>query len=180
MSELKQKYQKEIAPKLTKEFGFKNVLAAPRVAKVVVSIGLGEGAQDKGVIETATQNLAMITGQKAKVTRARQSIAGFKLRAGDPIGVMTTLRNKRMYDFLEKLFKIVLPRVRDFQGLSCRSFDSRGNYSLGLKEQIVFPEIDYGKVVKIRGLEITVVTNAKNDEKAKRLLELMGMPFGKV
>lgn len=180
MSSLKQKYQEEVAPKLAKELSLKNILAVPRVVKVVVSMGLGEGAQDKSVIETAAQDLAVVTGQKAKVTRARQSIAEFKLRAGDPIGLMVILRDKRMYDFLEKLFKIALPRVRDFQGVSLRSFDGRGNYSLGLKEQIVFPEIDYGKVTKVRGLEVTIVTDAKDDEKARRLLELMGMPFPKM
>lgn len=180
MPSLKQKYQKEIVPKLAKKFGLKNILAAPRVVKVVVSIGLGEGIQDKGVIEAALQNLAVITGQKPKLTQARQSIAGFKLRAGDSIGAAVTLRDKRMYDFLEKLFKIVLPRVRDFQGLPLKSFDGRGNYSLGLREQIVFPEIDYSKVVKVKGLEITMVTNTDDDKKAEKLLELMGMPFEKV
>lgn len=179
MSSLKQKYQKEIAPRLAREFGLKNILAVPRVIKVVVSVGLGEAVQDKSVIEIVTRDLAVITGQKPKVTRARRSEAAFKLRAGDPIGLMVTLRGERTYGFLEKLFKIVLPRVRDFQGVALKGFDGQGNYSLGLKEQIVFPEIDYGKVTKIRGLEITIVTNTGDDEKAKGLLELMGMPFEK-
>lgn len=179
MSEFKQKYQQKIAPSLAKEFGLKNILSVPKVVKVVINMGLGEGAQDKSVIENASQELAVITGQKPRVARARQSIAGFKLREGDPIGLMVTLRGKRMYDFLEKLFKIVFPRVRDFRGVPLKSFDGQGNYSLGLAEQIVFPEIDYGKVAKSRGLEITVVTNAKDDQKAKKLLELLGMPFEK-
>lgn len=179
MSDLKQKYQKEIAPILVKKLKLKNLLAVPRVTKVVVSMGVGEGAQDKSLIESATSELAVITGQKPKVTRARKAEAGFKLRAGDPIGLMVTLRGKRMYDFLEKLFKIVLPRVRDFRGVSLKSFDGQGNYNLGLREQFVFPEIDYGKVVKAKGLQITVITNAGDNERAKMLLELLGMPFQK-
>lgn len=179
MSGLKQKYQKEVAPQLVKEFDQKNVLAAPRIIKVIVAVGLGEGAQDKGVFKTVSEELAVITGQKPKITRAKQSIAGFRLRAGDPIGLMVSLRGERMYDFLQKLFGIVLPRVRDFRGVSLKSFDGQGNYSLGLREHIVFPEIDYGRVKKIRGLEVTVVTNVGDDKKAKRLLELLGMPFEK-
>lgn len=179
MSELKKRYQEEIVPKLAKELGLKNILAVPRVIKVVINIGLGEGAQDKNIIKTTSQELAVFAGQRPKVARARKSIAGFKLRAGDPIGVMATLRGTRMYDFLEKLLKIVLPRVRDFQGVPLKSFDGRGNYNLGLAEQLVFPEIDYGKVARTRGLEITIVTNAGDDQKAQRLLELLGMPFEK-
>jgi large subunit ribosomal protein L5 len=176
---LKEKYLKEIVPQLAKEMGLKNRLAVPKVEKVVVNMGIGEGSRDKGVIEPASQDLAVITGQKPKVARARKAEAGFKLRAGAPIGLVVTLRGKRMYDFLEKLFKIVLPRLRDFQGVSAKSFDGRGNYNLGIGEQTVFPEIDYAKVDKTRGLEITIVTGAADDQKAKRLLELLGMPFEK-
>ena len=151
-----------------------------RVEKVVINIGLGEGAHDKNVIEAASRDLTAITGQKPVVRRARIAISGFKIRKGDPIGLKVTLRGKRMKDFLTKLFTIVLPRLRDFQGVSLKSFDGRGNYSLGIPEQIVFPEIDYSKIDKIRGLEITIVTNTRSDEKAKELLESMGMPFEKV
>jgi large subunit ribosomal protein L5 len=176
---LQEKYRQEIRPKLAKEFGLKNVLAVPLVEKVVVSMGLGEAIQDKNLIEKATEDLKAITGQKPKVTKARMSVAGFKIKKGDSIGLMTTLRREKMYSFLEKLFKIVLPRVRDFHGVSNLSFDGRGNYNLGLVEQIVFPEIDYAKVDKIRGLQITIVTNTQDDQKAKRLLEELGMPFEK-
>lgn len=150
-----------------------------RVEKVVVNIGLGEGAHDKNAIETASRDLMAITGQKPVVRRARVAVSGFKIRKGDPIGLKATLRGKRTRDFLKKLFTIVLPRLRDFQGVSLKSFDGRGNYSLGISEQIVFPEIDYSKIDKIRGLEITIVTNTRSDEKAKELLESMGMPFEK-
>lgn len=150
-----------------------------KIEKVVVNIGLGEGAHDKKVIEAATQDLMVITGQKPAVRLARRAVAGFKLRKGDPIGLMVTLRGKRMRDFLKKLLTIVLPRIRDFQGVSEKSFDGRGNYSLGVTEQIVFPEIDYAKVDKVRGLEITLVTNAGSDEKAKEFFKKMGMPFVK-
>lgn len=179
ITNLKEKYQKEIAPKLAKELGLANVLAVPKMEKIVVNIGLGEASQDKKILEAAKEDMAIVTGQRPKVAVARQSIAGFKLRKGQPIGLMVTLRGQRMYDFFEKLVKIVLPRLRDFQGVSLKSFDGRGNYSLGVPEQIVFPEVDYSKVDKVRGLEITIVTNAKTDEKAKRLLELFGMPFAK-
>lgn len=178
-SNLREKYQKEIAPKLAKELGLANVLAAPKMEKIVVNVGLGEASQDKKILEAAKEDVAIITGQRPKITVAHQSIAGFKLRKGQPIGLMATLRGQRMYDFFEKLVKIVLPRLRDFQGVSLKSFDGQGNYSLGVPEQIVFPEIDYSKVDKVRGLEVTIVTNAKTDEKAKRLLELLGMPFEK-
>lgn len=150
-----------------------------RVEKVVVNIGLGEGAHDKNVIEAALGDLMVITGQKPALRRARVAVAGFKIRKGDPIGLKVTLRGKRMTDFLRKLFTIVLPRLRDFQGVSLKSFDGQGNYSLGISEQIVFPEIDYSKIDKIRGLEITIVTNTGSDEKAQKLLENLGMPFEK-
>jgi len=179
MSSLKEKYQKEIVPQLAKELGLKNHLAVPKVVKVMVNIGIGEGAQDKKVIEPASQDLAIITGQKPRVAKARISEAGFKLRAGAPIGLVVTLRGQRMYDFLEKLFQVVLPRLRDFQGVPTKSFDGRGNYSLGISEHTVFPEIDYSKVEKVRGLEITLVTNTDDDQAARKLLTLMGMPFEK-
>jgi large subunit ribosomal protein L5 len=179
MSNLEKKFQKEIVPQMAKELGVKSFLAVPRVEKVVVNIGLKEGASDRGSLEAPSQTLAVITGQKPKIARAKQSIAGFKLRAGDPIGLVVTLRGRRMYDFLEKLFKIVLPRLRDFQGVPIKNFDGHGNYSLGLAEQIVFPEVDYAKIDKVRGLEIAIVTSTNSDKEAKRLLELMGMPFAK-
>lgn len=172
---LKQKYQKEIAPKLAKEFGLDNVLAAPKLKKVVVNIGIGEEAQEPN---PATKDLAVITGQRPKICRAKKSIADFKIQKGDPIGLMVTLRGERMYDFLEKLFKIILPRLRDFHGLSLKGFDGQGNYTLGLREQTVFPEVDYGKITKVRGLEITIVTTG-DDKKSQRLLEELGMPFEK-
>jgi len=174
---LKQKYQKEIAQKLAKEFGEVNVLAAPRLEKVVINVGIGEAAQEKGLLDSVAEELAAITGQRPKICRARKAIADFKLQAGDPIGLVVTLRGKRMYDFLEKLVKIILPRLRDFHGVSLKSFDGRGNYTLGLSEQTVFPEVDFGKIAKVRGLEITIVTNAKDDKKGQRLLEELGMPF---
>jgi len=179
-SNLKKKYQKEIVPKLAKELGLKNRLAVPKVEKVVINLGIGEGASDKSVIEKTSRDLAVITGQVPKIAKARASIAGFKLRAGDPIGLMVILRGERMYDFLEKLFKVVLPRLRDFQGLPVKSFDGRGNYNLGIVEYIVFPEVDYSKVEKVRGLQITIATNTDDNQKAKRLLELLGMPFEKI
>lgn len=151
-----------------------------RIEKVIMGMGVGEGASDKNAIESAAQDLMAITGQKPKVTQARVSIAGFKIRKGDPIGLMVTLRGRRMNDFLKKLFTIILPRLRDFQGVSSKSFDGNGNYNLGIPEQIVFPEIDYAKVAKIRGLQITIVTNAGKDEEARKLLTELGMPFTKV
>lgn len=175
---LKQKYQKEIAPKLAKEFGLDNLLAVPKFKKVVVNIGIGEGAQDKNLLNSAAEDLAAITGQRPKICRAKKAIADFKIQKGDSIGLMVTLRGKRMYDFLEKLFKIILPRLRDFHGLSLKGFDGQGNYTLGLPEQTVFPEVDYGKITKVRGLEITIVTTG-DDKKSQRLLEELGMPFEK-
>lgn len=175
----RQYYQKEVVPKLAKELNLPNPLAIPHVIKVVLNIGLKEASSDKKVLENVSLQLASITGQKPKVTRAKRAIAAFKIQAQDPIGLAITLRKKRMYDFLEKLIKIVLPRIRDFRGLSRQSFDGRGNYTLGLVEQIVFPEIDFGKIDKMRGLEITITTNAKNDQAAEKLLEYLGMPFRK-
>lgn len=177
MSRLEEKYKKEIVPQLTKELGVKNALAVPRLLKVVVNIGVKEGISDKTAFESASQSLAVITGQKPRIARAKKSVASFKLQAGDPIGLVVTLRRRRMYDFLEKLFKIVLPRMRDFQGMPTKGFDGHGNYTLGIPEQIVFPEVDYAKIDKVRGLEITIVTTTDSDEQAKRLLELLGMPF---
>jgi large subunit ribosomal protein L5 len=176
---LEEKYKKQIRPKLAKELGLKNSMAAPRLEKVILNVGLKEGAEDRGALEAPSQTLALITGQKPKIARAKQSIAGFKLRKGAPIGLVVTLRRRKMYDFLEKLFKIVLPRLRDFQGVSVRSFDGHGNYSLGIPEQIVFPEVDYAKIDKVWGLEVTIVTSTDSDKDAKRLLELLGMPFEK-
>ncbi len=179
MNNLEEKYRQEIRPKLTKEFALTNVLAVPSVVKVVLNIGLGQASQDKNLIDKAAEDLKTITGQKPRVNKARLAIAGFKIRKNDPIGLMVTLRGKRMYDFLEKLVKIVLPRLRDFKGVSNSGFDGRGNYNLGLSEQIVFPEIDYAKIDKIRGLQVTIVTNARDNQKAKRLLEELGVPFEK-
>ncbi len=176
---LREKYEKEIKPKLAKEFGLENLMAVPSLKKIVVSMGLGQGAQDKSLIEKASEDLKVITGQKPKITKARMAIAGFKIKKGDPIGLMVTLRGQRMYAFLEKLLRIVLPRVRDFHGVSPLGFDGFGNYNLGISEQIVFPEIDYAKVDKIRGLQVTMVTNTKNEIQAKKLLEELGMPFEK-
>lgn len=174
---LKVRYREEIVPALMKEFNYRSVMQAPRIEKVSVNIGLGEALQNSKALEAASNDLATITGQKPVITRARRSIAAFKLREGMPIGVKVTLRGDRMWDFLDRLINIVLPRQRDFQGVSPDSFDGRGNYSLGLREQLVFPEIDYDKIDKIRGMEITIVTTAKTDEEARRLLALMDMPF---
>ena len=174
---LKTRYQNEIVPALMKEFNYSNVMQVPRVTKISVNIGLGEALQNSKAVEAATGDLAIITGQKAVVTKARQSIAVFKLREGMPIGAMVTMRGNRMWDFLDRLISIVLPRQRDFQGIGPDSFDGRGNYSLGLREQLVFPEIDYDKIDKIRGMEITIVTTANTDEEARRMLALMDMPF---
>lgn len=177
MSSLKQKYQQEIVPTLKKEWNLSSHLAVPRLLKVVVNVGLKEAAHDEGVLAKVAEELSKITGQKPAVRRAKKAIAGFKLTEGNPIGLVVTLRGKMMYSFLEKLFQIVLPRVRDFRGTPMSSFDGHGNYSLGIEEQIVFPEVEFVKVDKIRGLEITIVTNTRDDQKAKRLLELLGMPF---
>ena len=165
---------------MMKEFGYKSPMAVPRIEKIVVNVGLGEAVGDKSVIDKVISYLAVITGQKGMPTRAKKSIAGFKLRAGQPIGVKVTLRKKRMYDFLEKLIKIVLPRTRDFKGISPNCLDGRGNCTLGFSEQLIFPEVEYGKIDKVRGLEVSIVTGAKSKEEGKRLLELLGIPFKKV
>jgi large subunit ribosomal protein L5 len=174
---LHQRYRDEVAPALRKEFGYDNPMRVPRVSKIVLNIGLGEALQNAKALDAAVGDLATITGQKPIVTRARRSIAQFRLRAHNPIGAKVTLRGERMWDFLERLTVLALPRIRDFRGVPSRSFDGRGNYSLGMREQLAFPEIDYDKVDRLRGLEISVVTTARNDEEAKRLLELLGMPF---
>jgi large subunit ribosomal protein L5 len=177
MNRLKTRYLTEVMPALRKEFGFENVMAIPKVTKVVVNMGLGEGTQNAKIVDTGADELAKITGQKATITRAKKSIAQFKVRRNMPIGAMVTLRGERMYEFLDRLVSIALPRVRDFRGVSPRGFDGRGNYTLGLRDQLIFPEIDYLKVDKARGMNISVVTTARTDEQARRLLQLLGMPF---
>lgn len=179
MSRLKEQYQNEIVAKMTEKFGYKNVMEVPKLVKIVVNIGLGEAKENKKVLETAANDIEIITGQHAVVTTAKNSIANFKLREGMGIGVKTTLRGEKMYDFLDRLVNLALPRVRDFRGVSADSFDGRGNYSLGLKEQIIFPEIEYDKVDAIRGMDIAFVTTAKTDEEGRELLRLFGMPFAK-
>ena len=174
---LKERYGKEIVPALMKEFQYGNVAAVPRLRKIVVNMGLGEAIQNAKLLDSATQELALITGQKPVITRARQSIANFKLRKNMPIGAMATLRGDRMYEFFDRLANVVLPRVRDFRGLPTRAFDGRGNYTLGLRDQLVFPEIDYAKVDKIKGMNISVVTDARSDAEALALLRHLGMPF---
>jgi large subunit ribosomal protein L5 len=176
---LQESYQKIIVPKLVEEFSLANPMAAPKVIKVVINVGVKEAAHDKGVLEKTCEQITAISGQKPKVTTAKLSIAGFKVREGDPVGVTVTLRGKRMYDFMTKLFGITLPRVRDFQGVSLSAFDKEGNYTLGIAEQIVFPEIDYSKVDRIRGLEITFVIKGGNAKISHKLLTLLGMPFEK-
>jgi large subunit ribosomal protein L5 len=177
MSRLKERYEKEVAPALQKEFGYTNVMAIPRIQKIVVNMGLGEATQNAKIIDTGADELARVTGQKPVVTRAKKSIAQFKLRKGMPIGTMVTLRGPRMWDFLDRLVAVALPRVRDFRGVSPKGFDGRGNYTLGLKDQLLFPEIDYMKVDKARGMNISVVTTAATDEESRKLLQLLGMPF---
>jgi large subunit ribosomal protein L5 len=177
MNRLRERYEKDVVPALRKEFNHANVMAVPRITKVVVNMGLGEGTQNAKFVDTGAEELGKITGQKAAVTRAKKSIAQFKLRKGMPIGAMVTLRGERMYEFLDRLISIALPRVRDFRGVSARGFDGRGNFTLGLRDQLMFPEIDYLKVDKARGLNISVVTTARTDEEARRMLQLLGMPF---
>jgi large subunit ribosomal protein L5 len=177
MSRLKEKYGREIVPALVKEFGYRNTMEVPRPVKVVLNMGLGEAIHNIKVLDSAVEELAVITAQRPVVTRARRSIAGFKLREGMPIGCMVTHRGERMYCFLDKLFNVALPRVRDFRGLSDKAFDGRGNYTLGIKEQIIFPEINYDKIDKVKGINITIVTTSKTDAEARFLLERMGLLF---
>ena len=177
MTRLKEKYQKDVVPALQKEFGYKNVMAVPKIEKVVVNMGLGEATSNAKIIEVGSAELASITGQKPVVRRAKKSIAAFKVRKGQPVGTSVTLRGERMYEFLDRLMAIALPRVRDFRGVSPKGFDGRGNFTLGLKDQLIFMEIDYLKVDKARGMNISVVTTAKTDEESRKLLQLLGMPF---
>jgi large subunit ribosomal protein L5 len=177
MTRLKQHYEKTVKPQLVAEFGYKNPLEAPRLTKIVINMGVGEAVADSKKIQAAVDNLTQIAGQKPVVTKAKKSIANYKLRQGVPIGVKVTLRKERMYEFLDRLITIALPRVRDFRGVSGKSFDGRGNYTLGLKEQIVFPEIDYDKVDAVRGMDIVIVTTAKTDREARALLKGFDMPF---
>jgi large subunit ribosomal protein L5 len=177
MNRLKEKYQNEAIASLKKEFGYSNAMAVPRIEKVVVNMGLGEATANAKIIDTGTDELARITGQKPVTRRAKKSIAQFKVRQGQPIGTMVTLRGERMWEFLDRLVSIALPRVRDFKGVSPKGFDGRGNYTLGLRDQLLFPEIDYMKVDKARGMNVSVVTTAKTDEEARKLLQFIGMPF---
>ena len=177
MNRLKERYEKEAVPALKKEFGYTNVMAVPKIEKVVVNMGLGEATSNAKIIEVGSDELARITGQKPVVRRAKKSIAAFKVRKGQPVGTSVTLRGERMYEFLDRLMSIALPRVRDFRGVSPRGFDGRGNFTLGLKDQLLFPEIDYMKVDKARGMNVSVVTTARTDQEARKLLQLIGMPF---
>jgi large subunit ribosomal protein L5 len=179
MARLREKYREDVVPELMKEFGYSNVMQVPQLKKIVVNVGLGEAVSNAKALEAAIGDITLITGQKPVVTRAKRSIAAFKLRAGMPIGAMVTLRGPRMYEFLDRLVSITLPRIRDFRGVSPNSFDGRGNYTLGLPEQIAFPEIDYDRIDKARGLELSLVTTARNDEEGRRLLALLGMPFAR-
>lgn len=179
MTELQKYYDEQVAPKLKEKFNYKNVHQIPKLEKIVLNMGLGEAIQNIKILDSAVEELTNIAGQKPVITRAKKSIAAFKLREGMPIGCMVTLRHRRMYDFFTKLVNIALPRVRDFRGISSKAFDGRGNYSLGIKEQIIFPEIDYDKIDKIKGMNISIVTTAKTDEEGRELLTLMGMPFRK-
>jgi len=174
---LRERYEREVRPALMKEFGYHNPMQAPRLAKIVVNMGLGEAISNGKIIDASVAQLAAISGQKPVVTKARKSIANFKLRQGQSIGAMVTLRGERMYEFFDRLVSIALPRVRDFKGVSPKAFDGKGNYTLGVREQIIFPEINYDKVEKIKGMNITVVTTARNDEEGRALLRLLGMPF---
>lgn len=178
-SRLREKYLNEVTPALLQKFNYKSVMQVPRIEKVVINMGVGDAVGNPKLLDSAVEDLQAISGQKPVITRAKKSIAGFKLREGMPIGAKVTLRGERMYYFLDKLFNIALPRVRDFRGVSTKAFDGRGNYTLGIKEQLIFPEIDYDKVDKIRGMDIVIVTTAKTDEESRELLALMGMPFAK-
>ncbi len=176
---LKQRYRDDVVPALMREFGYRNVMQVPRIEKVCINVGLGEAVQNAKAVEAASNDIALISGQKPVVTRARKSIANFKLRRGMPIGLMVTLRGDRMWEFLDRLMNAALPRIRDFQGVPPDSFDGRGNYSLGIREQVIFPEIDYDKIDRVRGLQVNIITTARTDEEGKRLLELLGMPFAR-
>ena len=177
MTRLNGLYNKEIVPQLMKDFSYRNVMQVPKLIKIVVNMGLGEAIQNVKILDSAAEELAAITGQKPIITKAKKSIAGFKLRQGMPIGCAVTLRKDKMYEFLDRLMNVSLPRVRDFKGISGKAFDGKGNYSLGVKEQLIFPEIDYDKIDKIKGLNISIVTTAESDEEGKALLKLFGMPF---
>jgi large subunit ribosomal protein L5 len=177
MSRLKELYNKEMVPRLMKDFNYRNIMEVPKLEKIVINMGLGEAIQNVKILDSAVEELAIITGQKAVITKARKSIASFKLRQGMPIGCMVTLRKEKMYEFLDRLLNVALPRVRDFKGVSGNALDGMGNYSLGIKEQLIFPEIDYDKIDKIKGMNISIVTSARTDEEGKALLKLLGMPF---
>lgn len=177
MARLKEKYRSEIAPAIAKEFEIKNPMAIPKIEKIIINMGLGEASTNAKILDVAAEELKVVTGQKPVITKAKKSIAAFKLRQGMSIGTMVTLRGDRMYEFLDRLISVALPRVRDFRGISGKAFDGRGNYTLGIREQLIFPEIDFNKVDKTRGMNISIVTTAKNDEQARSLLKAMGMPF---
>ena len=179
MNQLKEKYNEEVVPSLVKKFEYESVMQVPKVEKIVINMGVGDAVQNSKALDNAVEELSLISGQKPVVTRAKKSIAGFRLREGMPIGAKVTLRGERMYDFLQKLIAVSLPRVRDFRGVSKKAFDGRGNYTLGVKEQLIFPEINYDKVSKIRGLDIVIVTTSNTDEEARELLAQLGMPFQK-
>jgi large subunit ribosomal protein L5 len=174
---LRERYEREIIPQLMKRFGYKNIMQAPKLKRIVINMGLGEAIQNIKVLDSAVEEIGLITGQRPAITKARKSIAQFKLRKGMPIGCMVTLRKERMYEFFNRLVNVSLPRVRDFRGVSGKSFDGRGNYALGIREQLIFPEIDYDKIDKVKGMNIIIVTTAKTDEEGKELLKLLGMPF---
>lgn len=177
MTRLKEIYIKEVIPQLMKKFGYRNVMEVPRLEKITLNMGLGEAIQNIKILDAAVEELTLIAGQRAVVTKAKRSIAAFKLREGMPIGVMVTLRRERMYEFFDKLVNVALPRVRDFRGVSPKAFDGRGNYTLGIREQIIFPEINFDKIDKVKGLNVSIVTTAQTDEEGKELLQLLGMPF---
>lgn len=176
---LKERYREEIMPALMKEFGYRNVMEVPRPEKMTVNVGLGEAVADAKALDSASNDVAIITGQRPVITRAKKSISNFKVRAGMPIGVIATVRGARMWEFLDRLVNAALPRIRDFQGVSPNSFDGRGNFSIGIREQLIFPEIEYDKIDRIRGLQVNIITTAKTDEEGKRLLELLGVPFAR-
>jgi large subunit ribosomal protein L5 len=177
MARLKERYQKEVAPAIAKEFGIENPMAVPRLSKIVLNMGMGEAVANAKILDTAAEELRSIAGQKPVITKAKKSIASFKLRQGMPIGVMVTLRGAQMYEFFDRLVSVALPRVRDFRGVSPKAFDGRGNYTMGIREQLIFPEIDFNKVDKLRGMNISIVTTARDDEQARALLKALGMPF---